>query len=75
MSRGKHLSLEEARTADQIEQFCKVFYDHPLVTVGLHLFYSKVFQGHSLLPCSIPAMLHHLPQQFPHSSLNQDDFR
>jgi len=35
MSRGKHLSLEEARKADQLKQFCKVFYDHPLVTVGL----------------------------------------
>jgi len=29
MSRGKHLSLEEARKADQINQFNKVFYDHP----------------------------------------------
>ena len=35
MLRGKHLSLEEARKADKINQFNKVFYDHPLVTVGL----------------------------------------
>jgi len=34
MARGKYLSLEEARKADQINQFNKVFYDHPLVTVG-----------------------------------------
>ena len=26
MSRGKHLSLEEARKADQLKQFCK---EHP----------------------------------------------
>ena len=35
MARGKYLSLEEARKANQINQFNKVFYDHPLVTVGL----------------------------------------
>jgi len=35
MARGKYLSLEEARKADQIKRFCKVFYNHPLVTVGL----------------------------------------
>jgi len=44
MARGKYLSLEEARKADQIKQFNKVFNDHPLVTVGLGFLDADIFQ-------------------------------